>query len=155
MLVDTHSFQDTVDGGNSGGSNDGFDNTSDGFWVVFEVGDEGIKKDKVRKGRHKTTMKTGIVAPETSVGVDRKDCRGNLREQEKQDWDIDWSPGNLKILFLEAVDEPSSANNDCHEIDKNHFVELEDLGGEWPEKERGDKKKNMESFVNEFCSSTE
>lgn len=65
------------------------------------------------------------------------------------------SPGNLKFLFLEAVDEPSSADNDCHEIDKNHLVEFEDLGGEWPEKERGDKKKNMKSFVNEFCSRTE
>jgi len=70
-------------------------------------------------------MEAGVVAPETSVGIDGNYGGDNLRGEEKKDGDVEWSFGNLKFLVDERSDSPSRCDKNSYQIDKHHLVKLE------------------------------
>lgn len=83
-------------------------------------------------------MEAGVVAPETSVRVDRNNCGNNLRGEEEKNGNVERCFGDLKLFVDVGFDEPGSANKYGDEIDKHHLVELENFRGERPEKEGSD-----------------
>lgn len=115
------------------------------------MSDKGVKKDDVGNCRYKTSMEARVVTPKTGMGIDRKNGGGYLREKKNGYGKVKRGSDDFKPLFLEAIDQPGGSNDSSHEVNKDHFVEFEDFGGEWPEEEGGDKEKNMKRFSGEIA----
>ena len=96
------------------------------------MGDERIEEDNVGESRGQATMEAGVITPERSVRVDREYGGENLRDEENENGDIKRSAAECKFLFLDRLEQPSGSNGDGGEVDKEHFIELKNLGGLGP-----------------------
>lgn len=97
-------------------------------------------------------MEAGIVAPETGAGVDRKGGREDLGEEEEQNGKIERGAADGDLLLIDPLDDPGNTNESGQDVDEEHFVELEDLGGTRPENQGNEKEKNIEEVFDGFVS---
>ncbi len=148
LFIDTQVFKDGVEGDQNSGAENGVENELD--FGGLDVGDKGRVKDDIGNGTHQAAMKTGVITPKTSVGVNGKDSRENLRKEKKQDGEIEGGASDGDLFLVDPPHHPGGGNENGQDVDQEHFVKLEDLGGTWPEYQGNEEKKGVEEKFNGF-----
>ena len=144
VFVDAKMLEDTVKGNQGSRGENGSDDIGNGFFVAVDVGDEGVIKNSVGDGGHQAAMEARVVAPKTGVRVDGDDSRDNLRSQEEKNGEVELGADELETVIYKRLDQPDSSDEDGHQIDEEHFVELKDFGGVGPEDQRSCEEEDVE-----------
>lgn len=72
-------------------------------------------------------MEARVIAPKTGVDVDGGGGGDNLGGEKKNDGKVKWSTYEVESFLSYRFDKPCCRNDDGHEIDEKHLVELEDF----------------------------
>lgn len=73
-----------------------------------------------------------------------------MRGEEEKDGDVKRGAGDLKFFIDDRFDRPGGGDEDSDKVNKQHFVELKNFGGKWPENERGDEKQDIKKLTDDF-----